>query len=248
MPDLFFYPNGIFYGSDGWNQGLIVNLIVWVFAIVVGLFRLLSPYLTGDNKNDVLSELLIAGQFLIQVIFYVEIVPLKHTQYLIPIGVFIGWYAADGLGIIWNYTAKKLWGASVYVGLFLILAIYLYQTFISVNAVKLGWDNAKALADITALYQKIPLSEPILDLDGRMLFHPDAYFACCVPFGQSEEFISHPLPSLPSALEQTNTKYINQGELKRVNTLPWNDQQYIYAHFHTLNGNEAILVRNDVTQ
>jgi hypothetical protein len=193
-----------------------------------------------------LAELLVALTAVVQVIFYVSLVPLKHTQYLIPIGVFVAWYAADLIVSVFNKFGKIRYGQMIFAGVFVIGSVFFYQIFIEVNGVKQLWTNTKPLTDIAAIYQRIPVKEPVLDLDGRMLYNPDPYYACCIPFGQFAEFLSRPLPDLPQVLENGKIKYINQGELQRVNTLPWAWQQYIYAHYHSDGGNNAFLIRNDV--
>jgi hypothetical protein len=264
MPTLFFYPNGIFYGADGWNRGLLTNHILWVIGLFVGIYRLVTPYLAPigkttegksgelgrlqDKNNIALAEILIAGQFLVQVIFYVEIVPLKHAQYLIPIGVFVAWYLADGVLALWNTVKKIKVLEGVFIGLFIVGAVFLYQIFMEVNTVKLSWSNVQTLIDLESLYMQIPKNEPVLDLDGAMLYNPDSYYACCIPFGQFAGFLSRPLPDLPPVLETTNTKYINQGGLKRVGTLPWQWQQYINSHYKPFGYGDAVLVQNDVQQ
>lgn len=246
MPDLFFYPNGIYYGLDGWNRGLITNHVIWVFGLLLGVHRLLLPKL-GSDKQGMWEELLVAGQFLVQVIFYVAIVPLKHAQYLIPIGVFVAWYAADGLNELNVWLSRVRVGPLLFLGLSALGTWYLYTVFDESAFVKQYWTNTDGLGKINAMYNKIPQKEPVLDLDGRMLYNPDPYFACCIPFGQFAEFLSRPLPDLPETLARTNTKFINQGELGRVNTLPWKDQQYIYANYRSSGGNNSLLIRNDVT-
>ncbi|OGG04326.1 hypothetical protein A2Z33_04225 [Candidatus Gottesmanbacteria bacterium RBG_16_52_11] len=246
MPDLFFYPNSIFYGLDGWNRGLLTNHALWIFAAFFGIWRLLLPLL-GERKRPPLVEVLVAGQFLIQLTFYVEIVPLKHAQYLIPVGIFVAFYAADGIAALSSLFNRHDLLRMAFTVLAVAGAWYMVQVFSEVQQPKVSWNNAQSLGKIAQLNSIIPRSEPILDLDGRMLYNPDPYYACCIPFGQSAEFLSRPLPSLPQALVSSNTKFINQGELNRVNTLPWSDQQYIYSNYRSLNGDSTFLVRNDVT-
>jgi hypothetical protein len=247
MPNLFFYPNGTFYGVDGWSRGLLVNHAIWVMGLFFAIYRLVTAYLP-NGKKQFLAEVLMAASLVMQVIFYVKLVPLKHTQYLIPIGIFIAWYAADLLVAIFHQVGKIRYGKVVYTGVYIVAAIFLYQTYIEVNQVKLSWSNTKPLTDIADMYKRIPVTDQILDLDGRMLYNPDAYYACCIPFGQFAGFLSKPLPDLPTILEQNRVKYINQGELQRVNTLPGNWQQYIYSHYHSDSGNNTFLIRNDISQ
>ncbi|MEK9143898.1 MAG: hypothetical protein AAB481_04725 [Patescibacteria group bacterium] len=161
MPDLFFYPNSIFYGASGWVSGLLVNHAIWILAIVVGAYRLVAPFLSvtpahagvqsktkntkdwipafagmtkieqgmtkieqgmtkieqGMTKKEVAaaepvsqawSEFLIAATFFVHIVFYVLIAPLKHTQYLIPIAVFVAFYAADAVDMVWQKISVSL--------------------------------------------------------------------------------------------------------------------------------------------
>jgi hypothetical protein len=246
MPTLFFYPNGVFYGLDGWSRQLLSNHIVWLIGLGFAIYRLVTPYLSPGGKKLILSEILMAASCLVQVIFYVKIAPLKHTQYLIPIGVFVGFYMADFCLAIYHWVGGWKWGKAVYAGVYLFGAILLVNIFIEGNRVKQFWTNNQPLADIQAIYKKVPFTEPVLDLDGRMLYNPDPYYACCIPFGQFAGFLSRPLPNLPDYLAKNNVKYINQGELERVKTLPNDWQSYIFSHYRSDNGNKAFLIRNDV--
>ena len=217
MPDLFFYPNTTFYGEPGWSMGLISNHAIWIIAIFMGAYRLVAP--RGW------SEFLIAATFFVYALFYVQIVPLKHTQYLIPIAVFVAFYAADAVDMVWQKSK-----AAVFMG-FPILAIGLYQTFLLVNTPKLAWTNADTIKELTTLFRTIPTTEYILDLTGQTIYYKHPYVACCLPIGQSAPYLSRPLPSLAQALEKTKTKYIFEGGLTRTNTLLPDDQAYITAHY-----------------
>ena len=231
MPDLFFYPNGIFYGENGYNPGLMTNHAVWIVGLCMGIYRLITPFLTRGKKH-VWEELLIAGTFIVQVMAYVQIVPLKHTQYLIPIGVFVAWYAADGLFWLWEHARKlPVVGTVAYLVVFTGLSVYLYNTFVRINTPKLAWTNTEMLAGLSELYKKIPKTEYVLDLEGGTLYYPDPYYACCLPFGQFSSFLSQPLPSLVEALKRTQTKYIFQGGLMRTTTLTPQDKAYVTEHF-----------------
>jgi hypothetical protein len=243
MPDLFFYANGIYYGQNGYTIGLYANHVLWVAGLGFGVWRMLTPFLTVEKKK-VKAEILIAIQCFAQVAFYVLLVPLKHAQYLIPIGIFVGYYCADIVVTVWNMAEKRPVSRFLFAGAFVTGAVFLYQTFLSVNDVKLGWTNNQDISKLTELYGKIPQDSYVLDLDGRMLYTKDPYYACCIPFGQFAEFLSRPLPSLPDALEKTGTKYISQGGLERINTLPQADQQYIYGNYKPLEGDKTVFVKN----
>lgn len=242
MPDLFFYPNGIFYGQNGWSRGLFVNHAVYILGLLTGVTRLVAPAVVRGRRG-MWSELLIAAQFFIQVVFYVQIVPLKHAQYLIPIGVFVAFYTADFFHFLWMQADRSAIGRSVFTVVFVLGSFWLYQVFVEVNGVKKTWTNRDSLIQMDRLYRKIPAGTPMLDLDGRFLYTKDPYYACCIPFGQFAEFLSRPLPPLVQSLDATGTRYINQGELKRVNTLPQDAQAFIYANFHEMPGEPIILER-----
>jgi hypothetical protein len=128
MPMLFFYPNGIFYGADGWNRILVTNHIVWIIGLFFGTYRLFTPFNYGGRKSW-LIELLVASQFIIQVLFYVGYVPLKHAQYLIPIGVFVAFFAADAAQSLWEKVKFNKWMMPFYGGALIIFLIYIYQLF-----------------------------------------------------------------------------------------------------------------------
>lgn len=227
MPNLFFYPNEIYFGVGGWSRPLITNIVLWMVAIFVGAVRFVAPFLAG-GKKQALPEFLVAAQFYVQIIFFVAFAPLKHAQYLIPIGVFVAWYVADILQVLWNLVRIKPVLAGMGAGMFILLYLFLFDTFKLTNAIKFRWPNEQVQAEIAEVYRKIPPNEPVLDLDGRMLYNPDPYYACCIPFGQFMGFLSRPLPDLPSVLATANVRYINQGELERVKTLPWQWQEPIF--------------------
>ena len=65
-------PTSSFYGADGLTLGLLLNHAVWFIGIMMGVYRLLTPFLTGD---DVLSEMLVGGIFLLSVFGYVRVFP-----------------------------------------------------------------------------------------------------------------------------------------------------------------------------
>ncbi len=243
MPDLFFYPNALFYGQDGWARGLVVNHILWFIGLGVGIYRLVTPFL-ARGRDGVWEELLVSGTLFVQVIFYVLIVPLKHAQYLIPIGVLVAWYAADGIYMAWEWVKTRRVGRIAFAGVFVVAALTLLKTFLEISSPKLFWTNQAAMDSLTRIFATIPKDAFVLDLDGRTLYYRDPYYACCLPFGQFTQFLSRPLPPLSQALEQTKTPYIYQGELKRVTTLTPEDQAYINSNYAPWQaGDDQLLVR-----
>lgn len=243
MPDLFFYPNEIFYGRGGYTFPLLVNHGIWIIGLLVGLYRLLTPTFP-KGKDRAWEELLIAGSFMVNVIFYVVIVPLKHAQYLIPIAVFVAWYVADGAFMMWEKMRNTNMIATAIIFVVVILGGGgLVGAFVQVNRPKLLWTNAKDLKDLDVLFATIAKTEYILDLDGRTMYYPSPYPVCCLPFGQFAPFLSRKLPSLSQSLEQTKTKYISEGTLKRTTTLLPQDQAYIRDHYQPSGDIDGLLVR-----
>lgn len=224
MPDLFFYPNPTFYGEPGWGSGLLVNHAMWILAIVVGAYRLVTAPPSW-------REVLVAGTFFMHVLFYVQIVPLKHTQYLIPIAVFVAFYAADAVHLLWEAAGKRARTVALFLIGMTVIEYSLYRVFLLVNAPKLVWTNAETLRNLTTIYATIPASEYILDLTGETLYYRHPYRACCMPFGQWAPYLSRPLPSLSDALERTETAYIFEGGLHRTNTLLLEDQAYVRLRY-----------------
>ncbi|OGG30382.1 hypothetical protein A2973_05650 [Candidatus Gottesmanbacteria bacterium RIFCSPLOWO2_01_FULL_49_10] len=230
MPDLFFYPNSIFYGAGGWVRGLLVNHALWVLAIFVGIYRFVTPFME-KGRAGFWEEILISGTFIVHIMFYIMIVPLKHAQYLIPIAVFVAWFAADSVYILWTRMRKTQIGTTLFVAIYLAGLIYLFVVNQEIETPKLAWTNKETLVGMEKLFTTIPVSEYILDLDGRTTYYRHPYPVCCLPFGQFAPYLSHPVPSLSEALEKTQTKYIFEGDLKRTSTLLRQDQAYVLAHY-----------------
>ena len=245
-PDLFFYPNSIFYGAGGWPVQLIVNHALWVTGILIGILSLLAPYLTASKaqKTGVYEEVLIAGIFIVQIVYYVLWSPLKHAQYLIPIAVWVAFYAADGWNFFWQWARGTAGKSYLFVFVFLLLAAGLYKSNILAEKPKLSMNNQEALATISEIQAKIPSNEFLLDLDGRTIYYPGPYYVCCLPFGQYAPYLTRPLPSLSEALEKTKTRYIWQGEPDRLTTLAAGDQEYIAAHYANVKEIQGLLVRD----
>lgn len=242
MPDLFFYPNEIFYGSGGYGISLLANHGVWIIGLLFGLYRLLTPSFPG-GKQGIWEELLIAGSFMVNVVFYVLIVPLKHAQYLIPIAVFVAWFIADAANAFWIRVRQRPIGQILFFALLLVGYGVLFQAFMLSVRPKFAWTNTRDLKVLDALFTSIPKTEFLLDLDGRTMYYPSPYPVCCLPFGQFAPFLSRTLPPLSDSLEQTMTKYIYQGQLQRVTTLLAEDQEYIRTRYEPYQGNVELLVR-----
>lgn len=236
QPDLFFYPNDTFYGENGWSVGLIINHVVWFIGLTMGAVRLLTPWLgtSGElgkyGRSGAWIEFLIAGSFFAHVIFFFWIYPLRHAQYLIPIAVFVVWYTADFIYLLWYKGVNKFPTGIVFTVLVSGCAGLLW-IFIRVNSPKLHWTNKIALANIENIHKTIPFNQYLLDFDGSTLYYKDPYYICCLPFGEFVPFMSRKVSSVIAYLEKTQTRYIYEGDLLRVNTLSPDEKNYIRTHY-----------------
>jgi len=243
QPDLFFYPNSIYYGEGGVSSGLIANHLIWLVGLFVGIVRLMTPYI-ANGKSGVLVELLIAGSFILSIFSYVLWYPMRHAQYLIPVSVFVAYYGADAILMVWNKLRNSTWGAVLFAVVYIFGLGYLYEINLSVNIPKLSYNNSKNIVALTSALTIIPKDSYVLDLDGSTIYFKDPYYVSSVPFGQWEPYLSRPLPSLSQALERTNTKYIYDGQLGRIQTLSLKDQAYIADHFNKLPDSHIFIRKN----
>jgi hypothetical protein len=236
-PNLFFFPNGSFYGgTNRVTLSLIINHAIWIVGIIIGAYRCVTPFIGGGgDKRKTLIEVLIGGVFIISVFGYVRFFPLKHSQYLIPIALFIAYYAADILASVFRYIDTKipLYGVLV---LCIIGSYYLGQSTIQVNTVKLGWSNATQIEQMKILISAIPPGSEIFDVEGRLLFWKDAYYICCVPMGSFIPYLSQKPPAIREVLEAKKTPYIYQGDSNRLPLLSYEDMNYIQTNYTPVPG------------
>ncbi len=235
-PHLFFFPNSAFYGGPGITGGLLVNHAVWILGIGVGLVRLFTPWVTGEgDRKRVMAELLVAGSFFAQVASYVQFFPLKHSQYLIPIAVFVSFYAADGLVVFLAWCAKRA-GEVVIPAVLLIVSLIIVATTLSVNSLKLAIPNTSQIEQMQQLIALIPPQAHVFDLEGRLMFWKNSYPICCLPMGQFLLLLTHPPPPIASVLEADKTQYFFQGDTGRLTFLQPSDLDYIKTHYQPVAG------------
>lgn len=234
-PHLFFFPNASFYGGWGVTRPLIDNHTIWFIALIMGTTRLLTPFIGGQgDKKRVMAEVLVSGIFFLSVVGYVEFFPLKHSQYLIPIAIFIAWYAADA-GLFLFSWIKKYAGEMGLVIFFIVLAVILGQDIVQINQTKMATSNAVQLAQTNQLLSSITPGQQVLDLDGRLMFWTDPYYICCLPFGSFVRFLSRPPVPVSDVLETKKVAYIYQGDSGRLWEL-WGDLPYIQSHYSKVPG------------
>lgn len=228
--DFYFRPNSIYFGSEGYSLGFVVNSFMWVIAFIVACIQLISICVFRKRQKHA-GELLIPLLFLVQIVLYVFSYPLKFPQYLIPAAVLVPLLLADGIGHVW----KKVGTYSVTLGMvtaLLILGLWgAMQTFRAVTLPKFVWTNAPHLGKMKMIFSAIPMDEYVLDLEGRTTYYRDPYYICCLPFGQFAPYLSRPLPSLSAALQKTKTKYIYQAELPRIENLLLDDIAFIKRYY-----------------
>jgi hypothetical protein len=233
--NLFFYPNALFYGGNGYTitSGLIVNHAIWILGLCVGAYRLVTP--ARGKKNELFVELLVSGVFFVSVAAYVKYFPMKHTQYLIPIAVFVAYYAADGLSGLF-YWIERLGGRASF-GIVLLGFSYLVIVITKdINAPKLLNANTVQITELSTLIHTIPLSTHVVDLEGRMVFWPDGYPVSSLPFDEFLSYVSRrPLP-LAQYLDKYPADYIYDGDSNRFITFTAENLVYIHSHFAPVAG------------
>jgi hypothetical protein len=234
--NLFFYPNGAFYGGNRSTitPGLIVNHAIWILGVITGTYRLGTPFRYG-NRGRALIELLVAGVFFVSAAAYVKFFPLKHSQYLIPIAVFIAYFAADALGSFFDWLARV--GGDISLAVVLVGFAYLFIVVNNdVNTPKLRFTNAAQMSELTTLIHIIPQRARVVDLEGRMVFWPDGYPISSLAFDTFLPYVSRPPLPLGQYLSQHPAEYIYDGDSNRMATLTAGNLRVIQADFAPVAG------------
>ncbi len=234
--DLFFFPNAFFYGGTGRTitLGLIVNHTMWIVGLIGGAYRLVTPIRAG-KKNETFVELLVAGVFFVSAAAYVKFFPWKHTQYLIPIAVFVAYYAADVFSGFFDWLER----AGGYLSLVLVLLGFAYLLIVvnkDVNGPKLLDTNRSQMAELTTLLRTVPLSARVVDLEGRMVFWRDGYPISSFDFGSFLSFVSRPPLPLAQYIDKHPADYIYDGDSNRLAAFTAQDSRYISTHYTPVPG------------
>lgn len=241
-PYQFFYPNALLYGAHGWNSILLSNHTIWLVGLCMGAFRLVTPFLP-NGKKGVWAELLIGMTFFGYIALFIFGYPMRHEQYLIPIGIFVSFYAADALSVVWMHVKDH--GPTVimfFFGFGALLYMLFHMSGFMGNE-KRTFTNASEYETLRVALKAIPENAYVFDLIGSTIYFRDPYYVSAVPFGQWEPFLSRPLPSVVDALTSTRTSHIYEGLLKRVRTLSHGDQSYIFSQFRPREGASGYLFR-----
>jgi hypothetical protein len=243
QPYLFFYPNATFYGMPGLSNGLIANHTVWITALLFGVGRLVAPYLP-QGREGYKRELLVAGSCFLYVASYVLWYPLRHTQYLIPVAVFVAFYAADVIDSIWLWSSRRRSSSVLFALLLVVLMGLLMGIDRSVTAPKLAWTNTGDYAVLESAIRSIPEGSYVFDMVGSTVYFRDPYYVSALPFGDYERYISRPFPALSQALARTDTRIIYEGLFHRTTSLPPSDQRYIQMNYSAAQGMPGTLTKN----
>ena len=242
QPDLFFYPNNNYYGVGGWSRELMANHAVWMVGLLVGVWRLVTPLIGGKNKTGAWVELLVGGSFLAYIVTFMYGYPLRHAQYLIPIAVFVALYVGDVIWSIWTVIGTRIW-RSVFVLVYAVCIVFLWQISEGVNNPKRLWTNAEDVRTLAFALQTIPKDSYVLDLVGATIYFRDPAYGCCLPLGQYSPFLSRPVNTLSDGLRRKHPVYIYQGRLYRLNDISSLDRQYIDEYYQPLTNDKTWFIR-----
>jgi len=227
---LFFFPNASFYGiGSGITAGLLTNHALWILAIVVGTYRLVTP------RKNIAVDLLLSLTFFTLVFGYVKFFPAKHSQYLIPIAVFVAYYAADGLSLFFDWIGQA--GGNETLAIFLVGFAYVLITVTrQVNAPKLFLTNTRQLSDFAALIRTIAPQARVVDLEGRMVFWPEGYPVSSLSVDSTLSFVARRPAPLAAYLEKHPAEYIWDGDSGRLAMLNAENIAYIRTNFAPVQG------------
>jgi hypothetical protein len=230
--DLFFFPNASFYGGTGYTitSGLIVNHLLWILAVIVGVYRLFT-----SDKKQFLVELFISLVFFVQIFGYVKYFPAKHSQYLIPIAVFVAYFAADGLSAAFDRIGK-LGGMATLIIVLIGFGYGLGNVNYDVNASKLTATNINQITELNRLIQTVPSSARVVDLEGRMFFWADGYPVSSLPIDQTIEFVSRRPQPLSQYLTVHPAQFVWDGDSGRLATLTSDNQTFIRDTYISVSG------------
>lgn len=229
-PYQFFYPNALLYGAGGWNSAVIANHMIWLIGLLMGAFRFVTPLLP-NGKRGVWAELLIGMTFFGYIVLFMYGYPMRHEQYLIPIGIFVSFYAADAVSALWMRVKDHRMASYIFLFGFGSCMYVLFLMSGTMGVEKRMRTNISEYETLSIALNTIPNGAYVFDLVGSTIYFRDPYYVSAVPFGQWEPYLSRPLPSIAEALTSTRTSYIYQGQLGRVDSLSARDRTYISSQF-----------------
>ncbi len=238
-PELFFYPNDIFYGEFGINPTLIINLIIYIVAGCWGIIKLVS-FLDNKSYRESVIELLLSISFIANFIAFIKFFPMKHTQYFIAFAPFIAFYFSDMLLSLYGILQGKT--RTLFLLLFLIFLLFIGYQGNKMNSIKANWNNDITFKHLKTVKDLIPSEDYVFDLYGETIFYKDPYYICCVSYGEYIEAFNRKLPSLADSLRQTQTKYIFTMTNTRLGVLPPLEARFINDHYIKIMDDPVIMV------
>lgn len=221
-PEYYFYSSDILYGKFGYNLPWITNIFVWVVASLWLFYKFISSFF-NKNKVSGLVEILLSGSFIVSLIIYVWFFPLHHEQYLLPLSIFIAFYAGD---IIYRFYRFGAFGKIIV--LFFIIIIFFGGK--EMYDIKLSWSD-QGFSYYKNLYNKFSSNEAVFDLTGETIFTKEGYYFCCLPYGSFAESLGFSLPLLSNSLKNNKVKYIYIKNEGRLFELPPHHQDFIRMYY-----------------
>lgn len=237
--DFFFIGNPAYYGENGQSLGLFVNNSIWLLSTILSVSFLLIAVVT--RKKYWIDRSLPANLLLVSIAGYVWISPLKFSQYLLPAAIFIAWFWAEGMLLFWKICQRSVALVVIFSLVFFAITATMTYAFWKVNTPKLSWTNTDTLQKIDAILERIPKNEYVMDLEGRTIYYPYPYYACCLALGEFDSILLRQHPPLRDALKSTKTKYIYQAEIPRISVLDPKDLLFIREHYQEQNNGELLV-------
>lgn len=226
FPTHFFWPNQTLYGEGGMNFQYYVNLLIWVTGSIFAIIRFVG-FLAKDTFQKQLTTLLLTSTFLLNLYGFVYVFPLKHSQYLIPLSVFVCIFFADFIVSIREYLQARSKRVTLVCSFLFLLLIFTAAE--KTNRPKISWINTQDMNIFWKIEESIPDGSYVFDLSGYALKYKDPYYYCCVPYGQYWRVLPKK-PSLSESLSRTDTQYVVNT---RLDTLSDVDRAYIDDAFTT---------------
>ena len=205
----------------------------------MGVVRLFTPFVTANGDppagGRVWTELLIGGVSVLSIAGYIVFFPLKHSQYLIPIALFVCYYAADALSVVFDWFEKR--GGTIAAMILLVgMCAILVHVAAQVNEPKLVYTNELQRAQTASLQKLIAPKTEVFDLEGRIFWAKNPYYICCVPMGEFMNDLTLKIPAVRDTLEKKKVAYVFQGDSGRMERLPSEDVLYIQMHYEPVEG------------
>lgn len=236
MPNMFFYTSDAYYGVAGYNLPYFINLIIYISTSIYVLFKFISSLSIEDRRKRI-TEFLTASSFVISLIAFIKIYPLKHVQYLIPIAPFVAFYFTD---LVFKLLLPLKKAGMVFL---LLITCLVVTGGAQMYREKLKWGNRQTLDNIAKVWSAVPATEKIFDLTGETVFYKNGSYFCCVPYGQYIEALTFYKSTIDSEMKKRKTNYVFVGWSDRLNVIPSKDKIYIENNFKNFFPDGSLMIR-----